>query len=348
MIRSKTLEPGLKLPPTSELVRLWGLNTARIQRAMSILVQSGLLERLPRRGTFVPLSFVRPSVGILSGSDLLPESYQFDRALVFALKAELFDAGFVPRVYDGLTLARSAQAKRSLAELEYDLRHESFRGVISISGFLPKKLPGVSNLPFATFGIPAKGVDVSLNFQDFDKRSIDWLIGQGCRNIAAFHYAAEHMPKRYLADLAPFPTRAGTGEGKVLVEACGNLLSHAHPPKGLPESVDRHSHAAMKHVLESWARRGFLPDGVVFSDDIQMRGAATAFLEAFGERKAPRLITLAFENSEHFYPLPVARYICQPSRIARSLVRILLARANREPLGAERVVVSGDIVTAYR
>ena len=348
MIRGKTLAPGLKLPPTSDLVRLWGLNTSRIQRAMSVLVQGGLLERLPRRGTFVPKSIVRPTVGILVGSDLLPESYQFDRALVFALKAELFDAGFVPRVYDGLSAPTSPQARRSQAELEYDLRHVSFLGVISISGFLPKKLPGVRDLPSATFGIPAKEVDVSLDFHDFDERSIQWLAGQGCRRIAAFHYAPEHLPVRYRS--APFGSRpmSANTDDKIRAEVVENLLSAASSPEGQPHSVDRHAYFAMKAVLENWKLQGFRPDGLVFTDDIEVRGAATAILEAYGKRKSPRLITMAFEHSEHFYPLPVARYLCQPSAISEVLIKILLARANREFGIQESLLISGQITASYR
>ena len=42
-----------KLPSTQELETLWSVNSNTVQVALSMLVKEGLLDRVPRRGTFV-------------------------------------------------------------------------------------------------------------------------------------------------------------------------------------------------------------------------------------------------------------------------------------------------------
>lgn len=48
-----TIARGSRLPPTSELSRVWGVPVATIQVAMTTLVKEGLLERRPKKGTYV-------------------------------------------------------------------------------------------------------------------------------------------------------------------------------------------------------------------------------------------------------------------------------------------------------
>jgi DNA-binding transcriptional regulator YhcF (GntR family)/DNA-binding LacI/PurR family transcriptional regulator len=56
-LRSKildgTIARGSKLPATSELSKVWGVPVATIQVAMTMLVKEGLLERRPKKGTYV-------------------------------------------------------------------------------------------------------------------------------------------------------------------------------------------------------------------------------------------------------------------------------------------------------
>ena len=43
LIRTGVLKEGDRLPPTTELMKIWGLNNSRVQRAMTILVANGLV-----------------------------------------------------------------------------------------------------------------------------------------------------------------------------------------------------------------------------------------------------------------------------------------------------------------
>ena len=347
LIRTQALPPGHKFPPTTELVKLWGSNTSRVQRAMNVLVNGGLLERRPRRGTFVPTSILRPTIGIMAGTDLLPESHQFDRALVFALKARIFDLGFTPRVYDGLGHARSKQHKRSTAELEYDLRHESFLGMAAINGMASRKFPIVKDLPFATFGMPAEEVDVCLHFEDFFRQSMGWLIERKCRKIARFgNFSLESAELRTPAgSFVDGPSFVDLG---ICLEFAESLNVQKNSPSSQPDSVDRNAYHTMRAVLKDWKKRDFCPDGIIFFDDIEARGAAAALSEAFTDTKIPDLITLATEDSTHFYSLPIARYLFSVSVIAEKLIDLLLARANREVTPSEKTLIPGIISGAYR
>ena len=52
-IMSGTLEPGMPLPPLSELTEKMGVARMTIRQAMNALEDEGLIERFPGRGTFV-------------------------------------------------------------------------------------------------------------------------------------------------------------------------------------------------------------------------------------------------------------------------------------------------------
>ncbi|MDD5704748.1 MAG: winged helix-turn-helix domain-containing protein, partial [Kiritimatiellae bacterium] len=52
-LREGRLAPGQRLPTTVELARIWHVDCTTVQRAITPLVAEGLVERRPRRGTFV-------------------------------------------------------------------------------------------------------------------------------------------------------------------------------------------------------------------------------------------------------------------------------------------------------
>src|SRR5688572_4469893 len=53
LIRTGYWRPGEKLPPEQQIVALTGLSLGTVQRALRILTDEGVLERVQGRGTFV-------------------------------------------------------------------------------------------------------------------------------------------------------------------------------------------------------------------------------------------------------------------------------------------------------
>src|SRR5689334_4729253 len=89
VIRSGQLAEGQRLPPTSELAKQWGVNYSSVQRAMDYLSAAGLVERKPRRGTFVREITDKAVIGLLVGPHLLEETAHFFRALARAIGNEI-------------------------------------------------------------------------------------------------------------------------------------------------------------------------------------------------------------------------------------------------------------------
>ena len=91
-IEAGELKPAQRLPSTNELVAKWGVDRVTIQRAMARLKTDGLIERWPRRGTFVR-DVTRGIIGLLTSQDLTNEAVHSYRAMVRALEKAV---GHVP------------------------------------------------------------------------------------------------------------------------------------------------------------------------------------------------------------------------------------------------------------
>jgi len=344
-IRTGTLKEGERLPPTTDLVRLWGVNITRIQRAMDLLTNQGLLQRFPRRGTFVAPQAVRPSVGILVGVDLLLEQSQFDRVLATTLKHEIKNLGFTPRIYDAMTSPDSDEGRSSRADLDYDLRHHRFNGFVATSGQMREMLVELigPNQPMAMFGAPNPGVDAHIDFPHFLTTSVRWLAEAGCKRIVYLHNAdAKGWQARTFR-------KALEAEGlSVLPESLVDLQRLAFQHTEV-RALDRFAYQGMLQTLAAWKRDQFVPDGFVISDDIAARGVAVAILEALARGKVfPRTVVLTTEGINRFYAIPMARYLLPPSAIAQELVSRVVARALGEAVSETPTAIRGALSDGFR
>ena len=73
-IREGRLRPGVKLPPTTELSRQFGVNPDTIQQSLRILMKQGLISRAPKRGTFVREAYHGNTVGIVFGKEIFKDN----------------------------------------------------------------------------------------------------------------------------------------------------------------------------------------------------------------------------------------------------------------------------------
>lgn len=72
-IREGRLKPGVKLPPTTELSKQFGVNPDTIQQSLRILMNQGLISRAPKRGTFVRESYHGNTLGIVFGKEIFED-----------------------------------------------------------------------------------------------------------------------------------------------------------------------------------------------------------------------------------------------------------------------------------
>lgn len=73
-IREGRLKPGVKLPPTTELSKQFGVNPDTIQQSLRILMDQGLISRAPKRGTFVRESYHGNTIGIVFGKEIFKDN----------------------------------------------------------------------------------------------------------------------------------------------------------------------------------------------------------------------------------------------------------------------------------
>lgn len=345
MIRSGRIAEGRRLPPSDKLARRWGVNYRAIHRAMTTLCSAGLLERKPGRGTFVRASTDKAVVGVLVSFDLLDESAHFYRALARATQEEIARHEWRSLTYDRLGPNKSNARAEIVEHLRHDLRHHRFNGM-ALLGYPPAHLKRDNmrfDLPLTRFfpmGAPAHEVTVELDYHDFTRSAFACLAERGRKQIAYFRSFAkgEFTVTR---DLDGFADAAAAHGRSVTPES---IYRTDDAPQVGAGSLEQFSRAQMLRWIERWPRGRRRPDGLIVSDDIQMRGVSQALRER--GVKAPdelEVVCAANEGIEHFYHVPVTRYEFSPREVARELISVLWKRMTGETVGELPVRIRGKI-----
>ncbi len=346
LIRTGKLKEGQRLPPTSTLVTLWKMHISQIQRGMDILTQQGLLQRFPRRGTFVTLQAARPSVGILIFEDLLQENAHFSRMMAATLEDEIQNQGLNPRRYDALCHPESDREIRSRNNLEYDRRHQRFNGFILFSGLaMVEKFKYLEKeAPIVAFGANRTQMDVSTDDYDFAFEALSLLGRHGCRKIAYMNNTRQDSPQA-MRTLEGF--RAAAAQGADIHPQ--GFINAMRMDDSDSRTADRRGYDCTLEALKQWKRKRFFPDGIIIPDDITARGVAVAIQSVLRPEEAPPLlVTGTTEGIEHFYALPAFRYTRSTKEIVQKLMQRLSMKAAGNPVPAEPDLIRGKISDAYR
>ncbi|MDD2708808.1 MAG: GntR family transcriptional regulator [Verrucomicrobiae bacterium] len=339
------LGAGERLPPTGVLARQWRVDHTAIQKAMTNLVVEGLIDRKPRRGTFVKAAADRAVIGILMGPDLSDESSLFFRALSKAIQREMMaraEPRWICRVYDGLNEPRGkADFQRSFPcqHLVHDLRSYAFRGIIKVndrfSGQLNAEIAR-TELPVVRFGSNLKRSDVVMDFSSF------------CREAAVF--AARHGARKlvYLRTFEPGDDYSLDLRGlDEAIRQSSLAPCEIHELRDVsPDSLlEQMAYEKTLRLLENWqssAGGNGWPDALLVSDDIAARGVALALVSR--GIKVPerlRLVIMANQGIAHHYGIPVDRYEFSLAAAARALIDALWRRLSGKALPERPVKIGG-------
>lgn len=331
------LQPGERIPPTQDLAKRWGLSCTAIQKALSSLSAAGMVERLPRRGTFVSQSTGAKVIGIVIGPDLADESSHYYRALLKALQNEITSQRKVRNwnvlAYDGLTPSSQIHGlakSESYLHLMRDFHNYPFRGLVEIATGVPwiedlhqrVRLPAVNSL------------DVQFDIRAFVKASLDLIQKSGFRRVA------------YLQTIG------------LQNDSHHNHLHHAAQKLGMPcpqmieiaVSGDNHqrAQAVHHHTFQEIRRWKDLPvrerpEALVVSDDIAMRSVALAILEA-GIKVPDELFVVSMANQgvNLYYGIPVIRYEFSPGEQARRLIALLWNRILEKAIPPLPILLPGQ------
>lgn len=369
-IESGALKPAQRVPPTNELVQAWGAGRTAIQKALARLQADGLLERWPKRGTFVK-EIATGVVGLLTGQDLTKEPAHFTRAMVRALSHAIqqrarLTAGanrrshresrrngpaptpvWTSRVYDQLTKLTSAAALNqhpAYQRLIEDSRHYPFKGWIEIATpyamFQAADFGEAGRLPSVRFGSPSENTDAAFDMESFGRDCAAFFARQRCQRVVYLFAANDTTgPRDFLSN--------SILKGFRSVAAERGLPSPVMIRSPLHENVAATERAAFETTLRltgEWRRPPGWPDGLMVSDDIIMRGVAMALNRRWATLgKRPALVTLANEGVDLHYGLPVVRWETPITETARVLMDRLAQRLAGHPPPPAPTLLKGKL-----
>ncbi len=332
-------DPGERLPSTSELARRWRVSNSVIQRAIEPLAAEGLMARRAGVGTFIQPSTEKASVALVFGPSLVEESAHFYRAMQRGLQEEIRTHSWSCRVYEGLNPSPDVDAshmKDVATHIEHDLQNHAFKGLVLVGMHvnLSKLLERDIDLPIVVCHDA-----VVQDSADFLRTSVVYLARDGRRRLVFLESC--------LTDFARAP-------GDPVLEA----LQTAAKKQGLPP-VDRvtlprpgsafdNDTATQQRTLAAiaaWrARPEGLPDGLIVSDDIAMRGVAFGLMRSgVNVPEEVRIVTHANDRVRMNYGIPVTRYEFPVEETAKRSVEILWKRILNEPLPPLPIVLKGTM-----
>ncbi|MDD2708745.1 MAG: GntR family transcriptional regulator [Verrucomicrobiae bacterium] len=318
------LAPATRLPPTSELARQWHVDSTAVCLAMTRLTQEGLIDRIPRRGTFVRLPTDKVMIGILVGSNLTAEVSHYPRALVEYLRVELAqrkDCRWTGRIYDSMyetSLYPQYQELPVYQNLTRDLKNYCFKGTIQLHGSLHDfditswdiQLPTVR---LATVVTEARA-DVTLDFFSFGQESVRYLASRQRRKIVYLRTLDTAVD----GDMDLEGIQA-TAQRMGLPGVETHFLEHVSHAQ-----FEEIAHQKTRRLIDQWAAQKSWPDALIISDDLAARGAAFALHEK-SVRIPDKMLVVVMANQgiNHYYGFPVIRCEFPIKTVAQSLIDIL-------------------------
>ncbi len=342
-IRSGTLKAGDRLPPNMELARKWSVSCTAVQRALANLTSAGLVDRSPRRGTFVKPHTEKANIGVLVGPNLGGETAHFHRAVIKALRSEIDSHGATCRVYDALSgFLEGNETHRSqiVRQLETDFGSYAFKGLIQISPDpkWPRQLDRMLELPQVIMAGTRQKTDCKMDTYQFGRDAIRYLAGRGHRRIV------------YLRNTWHLAEHSDDLDG-ILDEVRAAGLAQPHIEQVVTtkqgHQLEREIEERMERLLAGWnsgADGQTWPDALVVNDDIMMRGVALALIRN-GVRVPERIRVLCHANEEVrlHYGLPVVRLTYSTADLARALADLLWKRLQGEPEPPLPILIKGKI-----
>ena len=341
-IRSGVLKAGDKLPTAPDLAAQLGVHVVTVQKALRRLKMAGILHRTPRVGTFIRSSPQNAQIGIFFGIHLSDESAHFFRAVSKELQALIQRRKQKSRVYDDINTANSEATFVKLPSYQHyltDREHHIFEGIVVIGSDIKwiRFLKETAHLPIVsgTSG-EESGRDVCFDWGDFARESISHLASRGRKRILYLRTVKDGY-----SDLDAFyrAVREHNFE-EVQVEQLEMHVEHHYREAVACECIES--------LVSQWNRSKKMPDALLVSDDIAMRGAALALARhRIKVPEAMEVVTWANEGIQHHYGIPVTKYEVSPRQFAQKLFDLLcvaIASSGELQLPATPSMIKGCIV----
>lgn len=310
-IISGELPDGARLPSTLELAEIYHVTPVTIHKSLQHLVQRQLIERMPRRGTFVRSRERVNVIGLAFGKN--PFLHQ---SLLYAQLLDQFQQQTPERELNLKVYFDFHSGSRALFDLEQDLARGEVKAVIA-SNRSPRLTRFLEEHPEVTWLEP-----VSLDQRGTVKKGVQYLIERGFRKILVVSMLPQELEyedfRSYFRDEELGAVEAAAGsDAAVEVVRWGQ--------------ADTDGYEMGKQLFAVPARR---PDAVLVNHDVVCRGLLLALMEL--GLKIPRdvaLLTHMNHGCEFATPVPLSVLEVNPVRMVSLCLDTLTAALNEGATG---------------
>lgn len=341
LILEGRLKAGQRIPTNTELANLFGVSCTAVQEALGSLTRSGLIQRSPRRGTFVSERKTLRTVALCFGTDLNTESSYFHRVLREKLERALTAKGVrCSDFWCSDPLEIESEGDGLWEPLFHQLADRQLGGIIQVHLVSPRLDAAVraSRTPRVLFEGLDPASDFTLDINDFIKQSVDHLIKEGRKRITFIHTIWHGAVGTGFTDLFLRLTHRPEVERAEIVYCVFS--------KGGSE-VEALAFERTCQYLEDCKKTNKMPDCLVVNDDIAMRGVALALFKAgIAVPEQMRIIVMTTEGVNLHYGFPVARYQFHPQMLVDESLSRLDTRVGNPDATFPCIQIKGSIHSA--
>ena len=283
LISQGELQPGTRLPSIKDLAKQWNTNYFTVQSALTPLANEGLIERAPRRGTFVRARLARlSSVGCYFGDNLWSDTEgAFYQKSFGAIQELAYERNI--RCVLFIDNRSSKECTSELPDLAKAVQNREIQGVIGMMLSPPNTTwLRQMKIPLALM----QGGGIHPDMDEVFSLVLDRLAADGCRSVGLLSHAAEANRKLF----------------STMAQERGMVTDPAWCPS-IPDDWNQGAeHFAYQAFKEMWACQD-RPEGLYVDPDWDCRGAITAMLE-LRVRVPENLKLVLYRNSTVSYVCP--------------------------------------------
>lgn len=343
LIVSGRLPPGARVLSAATLAVELKAHPITVQRALQRLAAKGVLERRPRLGTFVRPGHDAFRTAVLFGPALTDESSCFYRALYRTLRELSPHPRWHCFLYDGLNEASTAALPADALDAMPQFRHflwdhqqYVFRGFIAV-GVGAEQWSAISRtaagLPLVRFGLDG---EIHFDYAHFAASGAGRVLKEGARRLSYLRTLPSDSPDDDVTEIC-----------RMVRDTPGAALETVQFATRPPVYDERRDTVFCQRLVRRWMRERRLPDAILISDDVAMRGLAHALVSSgLTGARAPRVLCWANKGIRLHYGMPVLRYEVDPAAFARTLAKTLVARTAGKDVAPcrirGRIVSDGD------
>jgi len=306
LITSHALPAGLRLPTLKSLAKAWNTNYFTAQTGVSPLINEGLLESSPGRGTFVAGNAKRiKAIGVYYGGNFWTQTDgAFYQALYVALCKELAEREIDVRLFidSRPDTAQSVPFK----PLQEAIKNSAVNAVIGLA-LNSDNCTWMENLelPFCVFSSRGHARSVCVDIRHLVQASLKRLAAEGCRKVGLITVdsATENIDKHFLK----YAGQLGLTVSKAWIRL-------------MPRGTAPREEFGFEQFKEVWSQQD-RPDGILVYPDTIGRGVMTMVLgKGVRVPEDLRLVMHRVEETPFYCPLPVDWQLLSTLTTAKVLI----------------------------